>query len=243
MKQGLRRCLMAVSTLLSGSMTALPASAGNTAALLAVSWQPAFCETHRAKPECRTQGEDRFDAQRFSLHGLWPLHAEYCGVDAETRKRDQAGDWLSLPLLNLSRDTRARLDMVMPGSQSGLQRHEWVKHGTCTGLTPEAYYRRSLDLMDELNGSDVARLFAANIGRYLSETEIRNAFVSSFGEGADRRVKMKCDGQGRDLMITEITIGLSRDYKRDFSLAELIQGAGETSFGCAGGFVDPAGYD
>src|SRR3546814_1497468 len=45
--------------------------------VLAVSWQPAFCETRPAKPECVTQDEDRFDASHFALHGLWPRSEEH----------------------------------------------------------------------------------------------------------------------------------------------------------------------
>ena len=40
--------------------------------LLAISWQPAFCQTHQKKAECRTQDKERYDADHFSLHGLWP---------------------------------------------------------------------------------------------------------------------------------------------------------------------------
>src|SRR3546814_10932851 len=55
--------------------------------VLAVSWQPAFCETRPAKPECVTQDEDRFDASHFALHGLWPQPRGnvYCGVEPGLR--------------------------------------------------------------------------------------------------------------------------------------------------------------
>ena len=50
--------------------------------VLAVSWQPAFCEGHADAPECASQTADRFDATHFTLHGLWPQprSLEYCGV-------------------------------------------------------------------------------------------------------------------------------------------------------------------
>ena len=129
----------------------------------------------------------------------------------------------------------------MPGARSGLDRHEWYKHGTCTGLSPDAYFSRSIDLLEALNGSEVAMLFAAHIGRYLSESAIREAFVSAFGENADRRVKMKCESDGERELISELTIGLSAAYAKEVALGPLIQGAGGTSFGCRGGIVDPAG--
>ena len=39
--------------------------------VLAVSWQPGFCETRPRLPECRSQKKSRYDATHFALHGLW----------------------------------------------------------------------------------------------------------------------------------------------------------------------------
>nr|WP_272210827.1 hypothetical protein [Marinicella sp. W31]MDC2876744.1 hypothetical protein [Marinicella sp. W31] len=164
-------------------VSATPALAGRTEALLAVSWQPAFCEGRPEKPECRRQTEDRLDASRFSLHGLWPMVDNYCGVGGRLRAMDKAGDWLELPALDLDPDTRAALKEVMPGTQSGLHRHEWIKHGTCSTMTAEIYYVRSVSLMQDLNRSVVADLFAENIGGYLSADDIAAAFDDAFGRG------------------------------------------------------------
>ncbi len=225
-------------------VAASSAHAGKTEALLAVSWQPAFCEGRPEKPECRSQTEGRFDASRFSLHGLWPMGGNYCGVGEEPRELDEAGDWLALPALELDPGTRNLLETVMPGTQSGLQRHEWIKHGTCSGMDAERYYARSVALIEDLNMSAVADLFAENIGRRVSSEAVMHAFDEAFGRGAARRVKMKCrkDDDGR-MLITELTIGLGNDYRDEKSLGELIQSAGGTSFGCAGGIVDRAGLE
>ena len=37
--------------------------------VLALSWQPAFCETNQKRPECRWQTGQRHDASYLSLHG------------------------------------------------------------------------------------------------------------------------------------------------------------------------------
>ena len=87
--------------------------------VLALSWQPAFCETRSRVPECKSQTEARADTRQFSLHGLWP-EDRYCGVDAETRRTDEASDWEDLPPVALSPELRAALDIAMPGTQSGL---------------------------------------------------------------------------------------------------------------------------
>ena len=136
--------------------------------VLAISWQPAFCEGNSRKPECRSQSGSRFDATHFTLHGLWPQPGTniYCGVSEAERRAATDGRWRDLPRLALSLATERALAEAMPGSQSFLDRYEWVKHGTChPSREPEAYYRDSLRLIAAINDSPVRDLFAANIGR------------------------------------------------------------------------------
>ncbi|MGV0819207.1 ribonuclease T2 family protein [Martelella sp. AMO21009] len=234
----IRAALIAI-TIVAAATT--PTMARGTAAILAVSWQPAFCEGHQDRPECKSQRESRYDAGHFSLHGLWPLGENYCGVAADVRATDENGNWNALPALTLSDGLRKSLAKVMPGTQSDLQRHEWVKHGTCTRFTPENYFQTSVDLLEQLNGSEVAKLFQANIGTELSADEIAKAFDSAFGRGAKNRIKISCVADGDRQLIDEITIGLSDKYAPGTSLEDLIQGAGRTAIGCDSGIVDPAG--
>lgn len=224
-----------------GGAQAAEAVRGRTAYILAVSWQPGFCETQPGKPECVSQTPARADARQFSLHGLWKQRASYCGVAEAAMAADKAGRWRDRPALPLSPETAGRLKTAMPGMQSGLERHEWIKHGSCSGLDAEAYFRRSLDLLDALNASPVAALFAGRIGRTLTADEIRAAFDSAFGKGAADRVKMRCARDGERRVITELTIGLSPSATGTASLAEAIAGAGSTGFGCDSGVVDAAG--
>ena len=48
--------------------------------VLAISWQPSFCQGNQYKKECKSQTEDRFDATNFTLHGLWPDRVEYLSL-------------------------------------------------------------------------------------------------------------------------------------------------------------------
>ena len=82
--------------------------------VLAVSWQPAFCERHPSKRECKTQAPDRFDANHFALHGLWP-DGVYCGVSDEIMGKDKTNKWDQLPPLALSQTLRRELLKKMPG--------------------------------------------------------------------------------------------------------------------------------
>lgn len=217
---------------------------GRTRFILAASWQPAFCQTNQRKAECSSQTRDRYDASNFSLHGLWPMRRDYCGVAEDLRAADKDGSWSDLPAVKLSQPGKAALDKVMPGTQSGLDRHEWLKHGTCTNMSADDYFGTAVRLVGELNGSAVRDLFAANIGKTLSAQQIKSAFDQSFGPGASERVKMSCRRAGNNRVISELTIGLSEDATTDAQagLGDLIQGAGRTQFGCNEGIVDAAGF-
>ncbi|APO75417.1 ribonuclease T2 family protein [Rhizobium etli 8C-3] len=214
--------------------------------ILAASWQPAFCQVNQRKPECRTQTKDRFDATNFSLHGLWPLRQNYCGVPKELQAVDKDGDWKRLPEVKLTIENASALARAMPGSQSGLERHEWTKHGTCTKMSADDYFNVAIRLIDDLNGSAVRDLFAANVGKKVNADQIKAAFDKSFGAGAGERVKMNCRRAGDVRVIAELTIGLSEDagsvVGAGAGLAKLMQDAGRTSFGCDEGVVDAAGF-
>ncbi|MGH6920874.1 MAG: ribonuclease T2 family protein [Geminicoccaceae bacterium] len=208
--------------------------------VLAASWQPAFCQTHRTKTECQTQTEARFDSAHFALHGLWPQPRDkvYCGVSREQRTADEAGRWSDLPPLELTDQTRADLDVVMPGTQSDLQRHEWVKHGTCYSDTAEEYYVESLQLMNQLNASPVRVLLAGRIGERVTADELRAAFDDAFGAGAGDRVEMACSGG----LVTELLIHLDGAITETTRFAALIAAADPVRAGCSGGRIDPVGF-
>lgn len=208
--------------------------------ILAVNWQPAFCETRPDTAECRTQSQGRFDASSFTLHGLWPRD-EYCGVSASVEETDRSGRWYALPELELSSALKRQLDEAMPGTRSQLERHEWVKHGTCYDGDAEAYYAAALDLLGQLNPTAVRDLFATNVGQRLTQQQVRAAFDTAFGKGAGERVRLVCEEDGKRTLISELTIGLWGVIGPDPDLRQLLHAARPTDGGCKGGIVDPVG--
>lgn len=212
--------------------------------ILAVSWQPGFCETRPSKPECQTQSEDRFDASNFTLHGLWPQPRNniYCNVAPAVVATDKDRRWGDLAALVLDETTRAELNIVMPGSQSNLHRHEWIKHGTCyNGESAEVYYKDSIRLMNELNASPVRDLFADNIGQEITATQIRDAFDDHFGDGAGDKIKIACKRDGNRRLITEITIALKGDLDELTMGNAMLMAEDANNPGCNKGIVDPVG--
>jgi ribonuclease T2 len=212
--------------------------------VLAISWQPGFCETRPKVRECRSQTSDRFDSTHFSLHGLWPQpgSAVYCGVDGPTRSKDKPGQWQKLEGLGLSDELKQEVWKVMPGSRSFLHRHEWIKHGTCYSSSPEVYFADSVALMQQINASSVQELFEASIGKLLDGNTIRASFDRAFGPGVGKRVRISCKRDGGRTIITELTLGLSGRITDKPDIGTLALAANTTKPGCPSGIVDPAGF-
>ena len=214
-------------------------------AVLSLSWQPGFCEGHAGKAECADQTLDHFDATHFTLHGLWPQprRREYCNVSQALIDTDRKRNWQALPEVDLDAATRAHLVTAMPGTQSFLDRHEWIRHGTCYGRgDPQTYFREALSLLDEVNGSAVQALFAGNIGKEITVGEVRTTFDTAFGSGAGDRVRLSCRRDGSRRLIIEITIGLVSQPGNSNKLADLIKASAATDPGCPGGIIDPVGF-
>ena len=212
--------------------------------LLAISWQPAFCEGLPNKPECKAQTGLSFEATHFTLHGLWPQPrgTEYCGVAQADRQADENHRWDLLPEVRLTSAVEAELTKVMPGTRSQLERHEWTKHGTCfPGGSAEVYFRDALKLMAELNGSPVRRYFESMTGKTVRLSDIRAKFDEAFGAGAGERIRVACKDDGGRRLIAEITIGLRGEIGPETKLGSLMLASKPTDGGCARGEIDRVG--
>ena len=207
-------------------------------------WEPAFCEDHRDKKECRELSSTGFAATHVSLHGLWPQPrgTQYCNVAPNLREIDRDHDWNDLPEPDVSTNTLNRLAAVMPGVQSKLERHEWIVHGTCFGRNAEDYFARAAGLAEAVDASKVSQLFADNVGRSLSAEAIRTAFDDAFGAGAGARVTVSCHGRGDSRKITELVISLAGDVAGSAPLADLIRAAQPVPPGCPSGMVERAPF-
>ncbi len=162
-----RRALAALLLLASSTGQAAPARFDYY--LLALSVAPAFCEDEPARTrryaQCRRLSESAFAATPLTLHGLWPnrfdrRHPAFCAGDA-------AGAFCRLPAIRLPADTRARLERAMPAAADCLDRHEWAKHGSCSGMREADYFAESAALVERLNralGGELARHMGREVG-------------------------------------------------------------------------------
>lgn len=212
--------------------------------VLALSWQPAFCEGNERKRECKSMTGGRFDATHLSIHGLWPQPGTnvYCGVSQAVVAADKQGRWRDIPEPKVSLATRDALELMMPGTQSLLDRHEWIKHGTCyRDGDAEAYFFDTARLAADINTSPVQAFLAANIGKRVSTADIRAVFDEAFGLGAGERVRVACDNDDGRQLVVELTIGLRGDISAGTPVSRLILASNPTDPGCPGGIVDAVG--
>ncbi|MCF6206169.1 MAG: hypothetical protein L3J47_04645 [Sulfurovum sp.] len=219
----------------SGPIDSVQKSAKN---LLALSWHNAFCETHRYKKECKRRffGINGSD-DNFVLHGLWPQprNKVYCGVEKRYIVADKHKQWHKLPEPKLTMQTKKELQSVMPGVDSNLHRHEWIKHGTCYGSDAETYFRDAITLTQQVQNSQVATFFRKYAGKRVTLQRIRELFDERFGKGAGSRVELRCN-RG---MISELWLHLN-GYGT--VLSQLLQKGKKVHSQCQRGIIDRAGY-
>ncbi len=193
--------------------------------LLAISWQNAYCQTHQKKRECRNVKPTHYSASNFTLHGLWP----------QPRSRQNCKGKRKV---FLEKELYMELLEVMPAAKSGLQHHEWKKHGTCYGKDQEGYFKDSIYLVKEINKSPVRDLFARNVGKKITKEQLNRAFNKAFGSGSGRKVKMIC----KNGLITELRINLKGEITPKSDIKTLLKSAKNAKGGCKSGLVDEVGF-
>jgi ribonuclease T2 len=193
--------------------------------VVALSWQPAFCETHPHKEECVTQSAQRYDAHNFALHGLWPSDFEhsldYCDVSPTIVAQDRAGDWCDLPALTLSDGVWSDLASFMPGTASCLQNHEWYKHGTCAGMSAEAYFALSNHLTGLFSQTAFDDYVADHAGEWVQRNALLDQFAREFGADTQDYLSLRCDQVEAAILLTEIQLVLRPDIAPEAAFGEL----------------------
>lgn len=187
--------------------------------ILALTWQNTFCSYNSKKPACQLGQQHK----QFTLHGLWPnstlcgQNYNYCG---EIKQRPNS--LCQYPALSLSVNTRQKLERVMPSSKAGgcLQRHEYWKHGTCSGLDAENYIELSSHLAKQMNRSRFVKSFInSQIGQRVDKKHFMRVFEQSFGKGSSRRLSLYCKQDN----LLEIRLSLPANISATAPLATLLK--------------------
>ena len=155
--------------------------------VLSLTWSPSYCEAEggaRNDAQCETGRRNG-----FLVHGLWPQYERGYPEDCPTR------------LTPDSAEIRAVADL-MPAP--GLVRHEWRKHGSCSGLSPADY------LKTVRAAREAVRIPAAfrRLDNYVmvSPAEVEAAFVAANPGLRPGGVAVVCDGR----RLREVRVCLTR---------------------------------
>jgi ribonuclease T2 len=145
--------------------------------VLSLSWSPSFCDAGSTRvqeqPECGPR------PYSFVVHGLWPQYErgfpKSCQVPPPRLPRQIASSMLDL----------------MPAPR--LVYHEWDEHGTCSGLSVDAYFKMVRDARSLVNippqYSDLQSALTVN------PNDVRNEFIKVNPKLKSGSISVDCDKQ------------------------------------------------
>jgi len=161
---------------------------------LVLNWSPSYCATpaaqgRRGEPQC--SGDRPYS---FILHGLWPQYERGWPSSCQTAERP----WVPEELI------RQMLD-IMPSKR--LIIHEYRKHGTCSGLNPQDYFRTSRQLFQGINIP--ARFQTVDAYLTLSPEEVEREFLQANPDLKPEMISIACKGRN----LGDLRICFGRDLK------------------------------
>ena len=195
--------------------------------LLSLSLAPSFCAltpANQSKAECQALTEADFEQTPLTLHGLWPNRAR---VSVNLQPHDCGG-----PPFAVSRSVQAELHRMMPAGP-GLERYEWRKHGTCSGLSSETYFATMAQLGQRANDTIGGAMRARQMLGHMVRIGDLLAAVAAADPDLAPAVVVSCRSPrgGGEALIEEIRVTLSKDFR---PIPASSVGMGQNS-GCPGG--------
>jgi ribonuclease T2 len=162
--------------------------------VLALSWSPSYCEAARERtPDRAPQQQCAERPYHFVVHGLWPQYER--GFPRDCR----------VPAPRLNRNIVSSMLDLMPSPR--LVFNEWDRHGTCSGLEPQAYF----DAVRKSYASVKIPDKFLNVTNYLTVTpdEVEDAFVAANPGMSRGAVAVTCDTR----RLSEVRICLSKELR------------------------------
>ena len=140
--------------------------------VLALSWSPNWCAFEGDARDAEQCDEDH----GWILHGLWPQYEDgwpaYCPTTARSPSRSQ---------------TAAQADLFGAG---GAAWYQWKKHGVCSGLSAEDYYRLAREAYGRVDRPEVLRKLDRTVR--LPASVIEEAFLQANPDWSDNMVTITC---------------------------------------------------
>lgn len=158
--------------------------------VLSLSWSPSFCQTEAGRNTPSQCGSGRRYA--FVVHGLWPQYhggwPEYCS----TRGRPQP----TRRIIESMRD-------ITPSD--ALIRHQWRKHGSCSGLTAKRYFALTRDFYERLSIPEPLR--SADFFALLTPVQLKDLFLAANPDLPAGAIALSC----RHRHLQDVRVCFSKD--------------------------------
>jgi ribonuclease T2 len=156
---------------------------------LVLSWSPTHCGTAEGRDDesqCARADGRRYG---FVLHGLWPQYDRGYPESCATRSQPYVPQSVIDDMMD-----------IMPSKR--LIIHEYRKHGTCSGLSPDAYFRAARRMFESIAIPD--RFKAPTDNQSLYPSEVVDAFVARNSRLKPEMLAIDCGGRWprlKDVMI------------------------------------------
>lgn len=183
-------------------------SSGDSSSWLVLTWGPSLCATEPTNAGC-TSGHVGSQGATWILHGLWPQpdDQQYCGVPKEIAKRAGNLHGSDMPSVDIGDDVRNTLQSMMSDA-STLAPHEWYAHGTCSGVTPDAFFSDAAALTEQAR-KVLDPMFTAAQGGRIALSAVRDEFDRDYGAGSGQRVRLSCRNvTGEGSVVYELHLSL-----------------------------------
>ena len=157
--------------------------------VLSLSWSPQHCAEERSdRNDAQCIGPRRYG---FIVHGLWPQYG-----DGGYPRDCSTGHRLPPSVVDRTLDLVPSRDLI---------RHEWQKHGTCSGFGPDAYFARMRAAFRGIVIPD--RYHDPQNAFRVTATSIREEFQAANASLRDADLAVICDGH----FLSELRVCLSKD--------------------------------
>lgn len=159
--------------------------------VLSLSWSPSWCAIEgdsRRSPQC--------DAARnlgWVLHGLWPQFEQGWPSNCRTSQA------------NPSRADTAAMANIM--GTSGSAWHQWSKHGRCSGLSPQGYFKLAREAYGRIVLPDIFRRLKAPVR--LPASVVEDAFLEANPGLSAEQIAITCKAE----RIQEARVCLTRSLE------------------------------
>lgn len=172
--------------------------------VLSISWSPAFCASKSEKdPGAGSKFAQCKMNSGFVLHGLWPQAKEdrawpqvTPAVKPGTNPQfcDKSPGAKPAPF-DPEATEAVRKGKIQTPPGNGLARHEWEKHGTCSGLDQAVYFQKTAEALEKL--SVPAAFKEINVAYTGSTENIEQLFIDENPSLSPEKIVAKVDKNKR----------------------------------------------